>query len=79
MNLKNTKRLSSVNIAWVLDAYAKTPKTESFFGPSFTAHAGNTELEAQIKNGLSAKEIRDSWQPEIAAFKKVRGKYLLYK
>ena len=79
MNLKNTNRLSSVNIAWVLDAYAKTPATESFFGPSFTAHAGNTELEAQIKSGMTAKEIQHSWQAEIAAFKKVRGKYLLYK
>lgn len=78
VNLKNTKRLSSVNIAWLLDAYAKTPETESFFGPSFTAHAGNTELETQIKNGVPAKEIHSSWQPEITAFKKVRAKYLLY-
>jgi uncharacterized protein YbbC (DUF1343 family) len=79
VNLKNTGRLSSVNIAWLLDAYAKTPETETFFGPSFTAHAGNTELETQLKNGMSAKEIHDSWQPDIAAFKKVRAKYLLYK
>ena len=79
MNLKNTKRLSSVNLTWLLDAYAKTPETESFFGTSFTAHAGNTELEAQIKNGMTAKEIQHSWQAEIAVFKKVRAKYLLYK
>lgn len=78
VNLKNTEKLSTVNIAWLLDAYTKTPKTESFFGPTFTAHAGNTELEAQIKNGLTAKEIHDSWQPEIQAFKKIRAKYLLY-
>lgn len=79
VNLKNTKQLNSVNIAWLLDAYAKTPETESFFGPSFTAHAGNTELETQIKNGMPAKEIHESWQAAIAAFKKVRTKYLLYK
>lgn len=78
VNLKNTDRLSSVNIAWLLDAYSKTPKTESFFGPSFTAHAGTTELETQIKKGMEAKEIRNSWQPEIAAFKKIRVKYLMY-
>lgn len=78
VNLKNTEKLSTVNIAWLLDAYTKTPKTESFFGPTFTAHAGNTELEAQIKNGLTAKEIHDSWKPEIQAFKKIRAKYLLY-
>ncbi|MDT8418373.1 MAG: DUF1343 domain-containing protein [Lutibacter sp.] len=79
VNLKNTKRIDQVNIVWLLDAYAKTPETESFFGPSFTAHAGNTELEIQIKNGMTAKEIHHSWQEEIMAFKKVRAKYLLYK
>lgn len=79
VNLKNTDRLSEVNIQWLLDAYAKTPKTESFFGPSFKAHAGNTELEKQIKNGMPAKEIHHSWQAEISTFKKVRAKYLMYK
>ena len=79
VSLKNTKRLSSINLTWLLDAYAKTPQTESFFGNTFTAHAGNTELEIQIKNGMTAKEIQHSWQAEIEVFKKVRTKYLLYK
>lgn len=78
VNLKNTERLSEVNIQWLLDAYSKTPKTAQFFGETFTAHAGNKELEIQIKKELTTKEIRESWQPEIEAFKKVRGKYLLY-
>ena len=79
VDLKNTHRISSVNISWLLDAYAKTPNTESFFDTSFTVHAGATELENQIKNGVPAKEIHNSWQPEIEVFKKVRAKYLLYK
>lgn len=79
ISLKNTHRISSVNISWLLDAYAKTPVTESFFGPTFTIHAGTPELEIQIKNGVPAKEIHSSWQPEIEVFKKVRAKYLLYK
>ena len=79
IDLKNTGKLSTVNIAWLLDAYAKTPKAETFFGTTFTAHAGNVQLEIQIKKGLTSKEIHDSWQPEIEAFKKVRAKYLLYK
>lgn len=78
IDLKNTKRLSAVTAAWLLDAYRKTPATESFFDTSFTAHAGTTELEIQVKNGLPAKEIHDSWQPEIEVFKKLRSKYLLY-
>lgn len=78
VDLKNTKRIDFVNIEWLLDAYSKTPATETFFGTSFTAHAGTTELEMQVKNGVPTKEIHDSWQPEIETFKKVRAKYLLY-
>jgi len=78
VDLKNTERLSKVNIEWLCDAYAKTPKTAAFFGPTFTIHAGTTELEAQIKKGLTAKEIHDSWQPKVEEFKKIRKKYLLY-
>ncbi|MBK5215115.1 MAG: DUF1343 domain-containing protein [Flavobacteriaceae bacterium] len=79
VDLKNTERLKQVNITWLLDAYAKTPKSEPFFGATFTVHTGTTELENQLKNGWTAKEIHNSWQPEILTFKKVRAKYLLYK
>lgn len=78
VDLKNNDRLNSVHIEWLIDAYKKTPKTEQFFGATFTVHVGNTILEKQLKNGLTAKEIRNSWQPEIEKFRKVRNKYLLY-
>ncbi len=78
VDLRNNDRLNSVHIEWLIDAYTKTPESEQFFGATFTAHAGNTELEDQIKNGISAKEIHDSWQPKIKVFKKIRDKYLLY-
>ena len=78
VDLKNTEKLSIVNIAWLIDAYSKTPASEAFFGATFTAHAGNTELETQIKNGMDAEKIHDTWQPEIEVFKKARAKYLLY-
>ncbi|SNR59051.1 Uncharacterized conserved protein YbbC, DUF1343 family [Lutibacter agarilyticus] len=78
IDLKNTSKLSAVNIEWLIDAYNKTPSTEKFFGSTFTIHAGSLELEQQLKNGLSAKEIQDSWQPKIEAFKKIRKKYLIY-
>jgi uncharacterized protein YbbC (DUF1343 family) len=78
VDLKNMYRLSSVNIEWLIDAYTKTPKTEQFFGATFTVHAGTTELETQIINGMAAEEIHDSWKPEIEAFKKIRVKYLIY-
>jgi uncharacterized protein YbbC (DUF1343 family) len=78
VDLASTPIQNSVNIEWLLDAYQKTPKTEPFFGSTFTIHAGNTTLENQLKNGLSAQEIHDSWQPQVEAFKKIRTKYLIY-
>lgn len=78
VDLKNTDKLSNVNIHWLLDAYQKTPAAETFFGATFTIHAGNKTLEQQLKDGTTAKKIRESWQPEINAFKKIREKYLLY-
>ena len=79
VNLTGSKKLDFVNIEWLIDAYAKTPTSESFFGATFTAHAGTKKLENQLKNGLTAKEIQDSWQKDIERFKIIREKYLLYK
>jgi uncharacterized protein YbbC (DUF1343 family) len=78
VDLTKVDRLNFVTISYVIDAYNKTPKTEKFFGPTFTVHAGNTELEKQIKEGLSAEKIESLWQPKIEAFKKIRAKYLMY-
>ena len=44
----------------------------------FNKLAGNAELIEQIKAGVSEAEIRKSWEPKLAAFKKIREKYLLY-
>jgi len=79
VDLSNTERLSSVNLKWLIDAYQQTPKTEKFFGKSFTIHAGNTKLQKQMEQGLTAKEIRKSWQKELNIFKKIRKQYLIYK
>jgi uncharacterized protein YbbC (DUF1343 family) len=78
VDLTNEKRLSEVNLTWLLDAYQKTPKNKHFFGKTFTAHAGTEKLQKQIENGMSAGEIRDTWQNDIRAFEKIRSKYLLY-
>lgn len=71
--------LEQVHIEWILEAYQEHSKKDEFFNTkNFTAHAGTPLLQQQIEQGLSAEEIRASWQPEIEAFKKVRSKYLLY-
>jgi uncharacterized protein YbbC (DUF1343 family) len=78
VDLSSTKKLSSINLEWLIDAYNKTPKTEKFFGKTFTIHAGNTKLQKQIEQGLSAIEIRKTWEKDLGAFKLIRSKYLIY-
>lgn len=78
ISLKNIQKLDSINIEWLVDAYTKTPKTEKFFGNTFTIHAGDTILEYQLKNNISPQEIRKSWQPKVKYFKKIRANYLIY-
>ncbi|WP_298764793.1 DUF1343 domain-containing protein [uncultured Polaribacter sp.] len=79
VDLSKAKTLNFVNLEWLIDAYNKTPKTEKFFGKTFTIHAGNTKLQKQIEKGLSAKTIRKTWQKDIKAFQKIREQYLIYK
>jgi uncharacterized protein YbbC (DUF1343 family) len=40
--------------------------------------AGSSGLREQIEQGLPAREIADSWTPAVAAFSRVRERYLLY-
>jgi uncharacterized protein YbbC (DUF1343 family) len=65
---------------YLLEAYRLFPGKDSFFLATnfFNKLAGNDVLMQQIKDGLSVEDIRKSWQPGLAAFKKIREKYLLY-
>ena len=78
---------TKIELKWLLQAYALFPDKAHFFIESkslqikdyfFTKLAGNTALMQQIVAGKSEKEIRQSWQPKLNAFKKIRKKYLLY-
>jgi uncharacterized protein YbbC (DUF1343 family) len=71
---------NKVQLKYLLEAYRLFPNKDSFFikAGSFNRLAGNDELQQQIKDGKSEAEIRKSWEPKIAAFKKIRKKYLLY-
>jgi uncharacterized protein YbbC (DUF1343 family) len=77
-----------VQLKWLMDAYRLFPGKDSFFivpksgnmeQSFFDKLAGNNDLWQQIKNGVSEKEIRASWEPALSNYKKIRKKYLLYK
>lgn len=77
-----------IQLKWLMEAYRLFPDKDSFFivpksgdmeHSFFDKLAGNNELWQQIKNGISEKDIRASWEPALSNYKKIRKKYLLYK
>jgi uncharacterized protein YbbC (DUF1343 family) len=69
------------SLKWLLDAYGLYPDKDHFFsgnGSGFDRLAGTDVLRRQIREGMTEKEIRKSWEPALSHFKKIRKKYLLY-
>ncbi len=67
------------NLEYVIDAYKRVGKGESFFTPFFEKLAGVDYIRKMIIEGRSANEIRAVWQSDLEAYKILRRKYLLYK
>ena len=67
-----------INLDYIINAYNHFPDKESFFNPFFERLAGTAILRQQIIDGLTADEIRASWQEGLGAFAKTRARYLLY-
>ncbi len=77
-DLNETEDLSSINLEWLIEAYAHTSSQEAFFNSFFMKLAGTEKLQEQIEQGMTAEEIKLSWQEGIKNFRKIRAKYLLY-
>ena len=73
------KMNSRLNLEWLIQAYKWYPDKKKFFNNFFEKLAGTNVLREMIENGMSAAEIHAAWQKDIAAFQKIRKKYLLYK
>ncbi len=81
-NLENAaeiiKKDGHLELFWLLEAYKVLNPSTEFFNNYFNKLAGNSTLRKQITEGKSESEIRESWQPELDKFRKIREKYLLY-
>ncbi|HEY9561866.1 MAG TPA: DUF1343 domain-containing protein, partial [Anseongella sp.] len=67
-------------LKYLIDFYRKASFKDDFISRPdfFNKLAGNSELQEQIESGMSEEAIRKSWEPELAAYKQMRKKYLLY-
>ncbi len=69
---------NKINLYWLIEFYKNDKDPSTFFNPFFDKLAGTDVLRKQILSGKSEEEIRQSWQPALNQYRKMRLKYLLY-
>lgn len=71
-----------IDLSYLLEYYKKmTDLNEKFFLDNnfIDKLAGSDQLRKQILAGKNEQEIKETWQPGLVAFHKIRAKYLIYK
>ncbi len=76
-SLRATKQL---NLNWLLQFYQQFPNKSAFFRADrfFDLLAGTRSLREQIMEGKTEAEIRATWAEDLAAYRIIRQKYLIY-
>lgn len=77
-DLRNTERLSNLNLDWLIEAYESSGLGKEFFTPFFKKLAGTVVLQHKIEYGLTSDEIRKSWKNGLEKYDLMRQKYLIY-
>lgn len=77
-SLRSAKQL---NLNWLLQFYKQFPNKPVFFREDHFLDllAGTRNLQQQIIAGCTEAEIRATWAEDLAAYRAIRQKYLIYK
>ncbi len=80
IDLRNLKEVPPFTLKYFLSFYQKYSSEEDFLTRErwFNLLAGTDEVLRQIRAGKTEAEIVQGWEPELAEFKVLRKKYLLY-
>jgi len=80
LDINQLKGKKSIDLSYLIQMYKDYPDKDSFFlsGLFFDKLAGSSALREMIQAGYTEKQIKETWQPGLNAFKKIREKYLLY-
>ncbi len=79
ISLGNIVVPAKFDLSYLMLMYRLSKKGTFFLKNNFFEKlAGNGDLRKQIEAGMSEEEIRATWQPALADFKKIREKYLIY-
>jgi uncharacterized protein YbbC (DUF1343 family) len=77
-DLRNINAPAEIYLDWLIETYNQYKTKNTYFNKFFNRLAGNKILMKQIKEGKSASEIKKTWQEDLAKFKNIRKKYLIY-
>ena len=79
------RETGQLNLQWLIEMYKAYPEKDKFFRKNaageygrFFRLTGTDKLWKQIVEGKTEEEIRESWEPALSEYKKIRKKYLLY-
>lgn len=80
VDLRNLVELPAFTLSFLLDFFSQFNCPDKFWKNErwMNLLAGNDLLLTQINNGLTEKQIKDSWQTDLTKYKATRKKYLLY-
>ena len=67
-----------IDLTYIIEAYKALGMGDAFFSPFFEKLIGNGNIRRMIENGMTASQIRRTWQKDVDTFKKKRRAYLLY-
>lgn len=84
-DLNKLIKSKKLNLSWMIELYKNHPNKDKFFDRSLSRQIGNidylagvSDFKKQIEMGWTEAQIRKTWQPGLAVYKKLRKKYLLY-
>lgn len=75
----DTLRKQKFTLNYLLNAYKLSKDKNKFFNSFFMKLAAKASLGVQIEKGMNEKTIKATWKTQLAKFKAIRKKYLLYK
>jgi uncharacterized protein YbbC (DUF1343 family) len=85
VDIQKLREKKRINIEWMIELYKAYPVKEKFFDRSQSKQmnnidylAGVYDFKKQIEAGVSAEDIRASWEPGLSQYKEMRKKYLIY-
>lgn len=78
MDTSKSHQDKGLHLDYLIQFYQDAKDKNDFFLPFFTKLAGTKTLQRQIEQGMSAAEIKASWQEGLQIFDSQREPYLLY-